>query len=69
MSLNPHDYQSIPSEIKYDPNATPPQYTDNGEHVIEKGTHVRVKIVGIRGEVEKMFAVATIKEVRVAWDF
>ena len=53
----------IPSDIKFDGNATPPQFTDNQDQVIEKGTHVRVKIKGIRGEVGQMFALATIKEV------
>lgn len=53
----------IPSDIKYDGNATPPQFTDNGDQVIEKGTHIRLKVVGIRGEVSQMFAIATIREV------
>lgn len=52
----------IPSDIKYDGNATPPQWTDNAEQVIERGTHIRVKIKGIRGEVGQMYAIATIKE-------
>lgn len=52
----------IPSDIKFDGNATPPQFTDNGDQVIERGTHVRVKIKGIRGEVDQMYAIATIKE-------
>lgn len=56
--------QMIPSDIKFDGNATPPQFTDNGSQVIEKGTHIRVKIKGIRGEVGQMYAIATIKEVR-----
>jgi len=55
----------IPSEIKFDGNATPPQFTDNGDQVIEKGTQIRVKIKGIRGEVGQMYAIATIKEVSV----
>jgi hypothetical protein len=54
----------IPSEIKFDGNATPPQFTDNADQVIEKGTQIRVKIKGIRGEVGQMYAIATIKEVR-----
>ncbi|KAI9719131.1 MAG: DNA-directed RNA polymerase II subunit [Chrysothrix sp. TS-e1954] len=54
--------QMIPSDVKYDGNATPPQFTDNQDQVIEKGTHVRVKLKGIRGEVNKMYALATIKE-------
>jgi DNA-directed RNA polymerase II subunit RPB7 len=53
----------IPSEIKFDGNATPPQFTDNADQVIEKGTQIRVKIKGIRGEVGQMYAIATIKEV------
>ena len=50
------------SEIKWDPNATPPQYTDNLDQVIEKGTHVRVKIMGTRSEVGSMYAVGSMKE-------
>jgi len=56
----------IPSDIKYDPNATPPQFTDNGDQVIEKGTQVRLKLKGIRAEVGSMYAIATIKEVGIA---
>jgi hypothetical protein len=54
--------QLIPEEIKWDPNATPPQYTDNGEQVIEKGTHLRIKLIGTRSDVGGMFAIGTIKE-------
>ena len=52
----------IPSDIKWDPNATPPQYTDNGDQVIEKGTHLRLKLIGMRTEPGSMYAVGTIKE-------
>jgi DNA-directed RNA polymerase subunit E'/Rpb7 len=55
--------QMIPSDIKFDANATPPQWTDNGEQVIEKGTNIRIKIKGLRSEVDKMYAVGTMKEV------
>ena len=55
--------QNIPSDLKYDGNATPPQFTDFESQVIEKGTHLRLKITGIRSEVAQMFAIATIKEV------
>jgi hypothetical protein len=54
----------IPADIKFDANATPPQWTDDGEQVIEKGTNIRIKIKGLRSEVDKMFAVGTMKEVR-----
>jgi DNA-directed RNA polymerase II subunit RPB7 len=52
----------IPSEIKWDPNATPPQYTDNGDQVIEKGTHLRIKLIGTRSDVGSMFAIGSVKE-------
>ncbi|OWY43690.1 DNA-directed RNA polymerase II 19 kDa polypeptide [Alternaria alternata] len=52
----------IPAEIKFDANATPPQWTDDGEQVIEKGTNIRIKIKGLRSEVDKMYAVGTMKE-------
>jgi len=48
--------------LKFDPNATPPQFTDNGEQVIEVGSHVRVKLMGTRAEVGQIYAIASIKE-------
>lgn len=54
--------QLIPSDIQWDPNATPPQYTNNEDTVIEPGTHVRVKILGTRSEVGEMWAIGSIKE-------
>jgi DNA-directed RNA polymerase II subunit RPB7 len=52
----------IPSDIRWDPNATPPQFTNNEDTVIEPGTHVRVKIIGTRTEVGEMWAIGSIKE-------
>lgn len=52
----------IPSEIKFDAAATPAQWTDNGDQVIEKGTNIRIKIKGIRAELDKMYAIGTMKE-------
>jgi len=54
--------QLIPPDIKFDPNATPPQFTDNEGQVIEVGSHVRVKLIGTRAEVGGMYAIASIKE-------
>lgn len=54
--------QMIPSEIKFDPNATPPQFTNNEDSVIEKGSDIRIKLKGIRSDVGTMHAVGTIKE-------
>lgn len=52
----------IPSDITYDANATPPQWTDSADQIIEKGTNIRIKIKGLRSEVDKMIAVGTMKE-------
>ncbi|KAF1810674.1 RNA polymerase II subunit 7 [Eremomyces bilateralis CBS 781.70] len=52
----------IPGEIKFDGNATPPQWTDNGDQIIEKDTKIRIKIKGLRVEMGTMYAIATIKE-------
>lgn len=54
--------QLIPSEIRFDANATPAQYTDNGEQVIESGTHIRIKLLNTRSDVNAMFAIGSIKE-------
>lgn len=54
----------MPSAIKFDANAAPPQWTNGSDQTIEKGTQVRLKIKGLRGEISQIFAIATIKEVR-----
>lgn len=54
----------IGTDFRFDPNATPPQWVGKDDiGIVERGSHVRVKIKGIRGEVGQMFAIATIKEV------
>ncbi|KAF2973019.1 hypothetical protein GQX73_g520 [Xylaria multiplex] len=52
----------IPQDIKWDPNATPPQFTNNEDTTIEVGTHVRVKMLGTRAEVGELWAIGSIKE-------
>lgn len=52
----------IPSEFKYDANATPAQFTNNADINILRGTSIRIKIKGIRGEKGQMYAIATIRE-------
>lgn len=52
----------IPQDTKWDPNATPPQFTNNEDTTIEVGTHVRVKILGTRAEVGELWAIGSIKE-------
>ncbi|KAI9813743.1 MAG: DNA-directed RNA polymerase II subunit [Phylliscum demangeonii] len=52
----------VPADIKFDANATPPMYTDNGETVLEKGSHIRVKLMGIRSDVGDLFAIGSIRD-------
>ncbi|KAL2129663.1 hypothetical protein VTI74DRAFT_7477 [Chaetomium olivicolor] len=72
-SINPHGFfamagplavfvsgHNMPDEIRYDGSASPPQFTNNADIVIENGTHVRVRILGLRTEVGGMRAVGTI---------
>lgn len=50
----------MPDEITYAPNNSPPAFTNNADWTIEKGTHLRVKIINTRTEVGQMWAVGTI---------
>ena len=52
----------IPPEIKWDPDAVPPQYTNYSDQIIEKGTNLRIKLIGLRNDVRNMFAIGSIKE-------
>lgn len=53
---------SMPSDFKFDGNATPPNFSDSGGYKIEKGSRVRLKIMGVRAEIGSMYGVGTIKE-------
>lgn len=59
--------QLISKDIKFDPNATPWQWTDNEDQVIEKGAQVRVKLIGLRSDVGSMYAIGSIKEDYLGW--
>ncbi|KAJ5899949.1 hypothetical protein N7495_004693 [Penicillium taxi] len=54
--------KNIPSDIKWEPNTVPPQYTDHAEQVIEKETSLRLKILGVKPDVGAINAIGTIKE-------
>ncbi|TYJ58188.1 hypothetical protein B9479_001012 [Cryptococcus floricola] len=49
------------ADMKFDPSVSPPCYRSNDE-VIQKGTKVRIQIVGCRVEANDMFAIGTIKK-------
>lgn len=52
----------IPNSLKYSVEGSTPSYTDNEEQTIERGTQVRLRIKGIRGEMGNMFAIGSIRE-------
>ncbi|KAM0750223.1 hypothetical protein T439DRAFT_339777 [Meredithblackwellia eburnea MCA 4105] len=53
----------IPAEYTFDPNANPPCFASPEDTLtIEKGTKIRLKIVGTRVDATEIFAIGTIKE-------
>jgi hypothetical protein len=44
--------------MRHNPDATPPQYSNSAGDVLEKGTAVRVQLMGVRNDVTKVYAVA-----------
>lgn len=52
----------IPNNLKYTVEGSTPAFTDNSDQLIEKGTQVRLRIKGIRGEIGAMFAIGSIRE-------
>ncbi|KAI8811195.1 RNA polymerase Rpb7 [Cladochytrium replicatum] len=60
---------SVPPYLKFDPNANPPAFVseltdsaDTAAQRIEKGTHVRLRIIGTRVDQSEIFAIGSIKE-------
>ena len=51
----------IPSDMKFDPTSNPPAYVSE-DQVIDKGSRVRLKILGLRMDVSEIHAIGTIKE-------
>lgn len=51
----------IPSDMSYNPSANPPAYVSPDEN-IERGSRVRLKIVGTRTDVNEIYAIGSIKE-------
>ncbi|CCO34104.1 DNA-directed RNA polymerase II subunit rpb7 Short=RNA polymerase II subunit B7 [Rhizoctonia solani AG-1 IB] len=51
----------IHPDMKFDPNSNPPSFASD-DQIIDKGTHVRLKIVGTRVDATEIFAIGTIKE-------
>jgi DNA-directed RNA polymerase II subunit RPB7 len=52
----------IPSQLRYTVEGSTPSFTDNVDQTIERGSQVRVRIKGIRGEMGQMYAIGSIRE-------
>lgn len=52
----------IPNQLKYSVEGSTPCFTDNVEQTVERGTQVRLRIKGIRGEMGSMYAIGSIRE-------
>jgi DNA-directed RNA polymerase II subunit RPB7 len=47
----------LPPDMKYNPDATPAQFSNTSGESIEKGSAVRVQIIGLRSDVGNMYAI------------
>eukprot|EP00835_Amoeboradix_gromovi_P005206 NODE_468_length_8097_cov_0.251813.p6 type:complete len:172 gc:universal NODE_468_length_8097_cov_0.251813:1625-2140(+) len=52
----------IDNTFRFDPNGNPPCFTDNSDSKIQKGTSIRLKLVGIKTDAAQIFAIGSIKE-------
>ena len=52
----------IPTQLKYTVEGSTPSFADNEGQVVERGSQVRLRIKGIRGELGQMFAIGSIRE-------
>jgi hypothetical protein len=52
----------IPSSMKFSMEGATPSFEDNDGQVIAAGGHVRLRIKGIRSELNQMFAIGSIRE-------
>lgn len=54
--------QMIPAQLRYTVEGATPSFTDGVEQTVERGSQVRLRIKGIRGEMGQMFAIGSIRE-------
>lgn len=55
--------QHIPPDMTFNPDATPPQYSNGQADVIEKGSAVRLQIIGMRSDVGAIYAIGKMSGV------
>ncbi|KPI45299.1 DNA-directed RNA polymerase II subunit rpb7 [Cyphellophora attinorum] len=61
MNIFVSERQMAP-DMKYNGTATPPNYSNNSGDTIEKGSAVRVQLMGLRSDVGSMFAIGKMKD-------
>lgn len=54
--------QMIPATMQYTVEGSTPNFSDSDGMIVERGSQVRLRIKGIRGEMGQMFAIGSIKE-------
>ncbi len=52
----------IPANMVYNAESSTANFSDDQGMSVERGSQVRVRIKGIRGELGQMFAIGSIKE-------
>lgn len=50
--------------MKHNPDATPPSYSNKEGDIIEKGSAVRVQVIGLRSDVGNIYAIGKMS---AAW--
>lgn len=49
--------------MTYNPDTTPPQFSNpRGDEIIEKGSAVRIEIMGLRSDVEAIMAIGKMAD-------
>lgn len=51
----------VPSDMQFNPSSNPPVY-ESEDQVIQKGSRIRLKLIGTRTDVNEIYAIGTIKE-------
>lgn len=54
--------QMIPPSMKFNAEGSTPSFSESDGMIVEKGSQVRLRIKGIRGELGAMFAIGSIRE-------
>lgn len=60
--------QMIPSQLKFSMEGATPSFADNEGQIVEAGSQVRLRIKGIRSELNQMYAIGSIREDYLGYD-